>query len=192
MMTGGVDLGQVPFRQTMKAQQQVIVVLLHIRLGTGHQRIEVFRLIVERLENRELHVEFLLPNHPLGFFDHCGHGAIGELRIERRQGDFFVPLSRQTNQHRLNGWLAVAHRQLYRPLSPLRSHGPLQTTAEYHQWRAVRPPDRRISVGRLLWAFDQNQRHQQTPHRPWQVDHIRVHQKLIEVAAHIRHRGGSG
>ncbi len=42
-------------------------------------------------------------------------------------------------------------------------------------------------MGRLLGTFDQDQRYQQTPHRPGQVDDIRVHQKLIEVAAHIGH-----
>ncbi|MNV19081.1 hypothetical protein D3C71_1099290 [compost metagenome] len=174
----------------METQQQMVVILLQIRLGRGHQGVEVFRLIVERLEYRQLHIEFFLTHDAPGFFDHRRGGAVGELRIKRRQGDAFVPRRHQTQQRRLNGRLAVTHRQLYRPVLPLCGHGLLQTTTQHNQRRALLPPDRGIGMGRLLGTVDQDQRHQQTPHRPRQVDHVRVHQKLIEVAAHIRHRGG--
>ncbi|MNL69105.1 hypothetical protein D3C87_1939220 [compost metagenome] len=49
MLAARVKLRQVALRQTMETQQQMIVILLQIRLGRGHQRVEIFRLIVERL-----------------------------------------------------------------------------------------------------------------------------------------------
>lgn len=174
----------------MEAQQQVIVTLQQIRLGAGHQRVEVFRLIVERLENRKLHIQPLLAHHSLGLLDHRGHGAVGELWIKGCESDLPVTLGRQAYQRRFNRWLAITHRQFHRAVMPLLSHDLLQATAENHQWRTLVPPDRRVGMRRLLGALDQDQRNQQASHRPCQVDHIRVHQKLIEVTAHIRHRSG--
>ncbi|MNQ91705.1 hypothetical protein D3C85_1070990 [compost metagenome] len=186
----GVELLQMPFRQAMKAHQQVIEILLQMRPGRGHQRIEVFRLVVERLEYRQLHVEVFLAYHAPGLFYDRSRGAVGELWIKRRQGDSLVPRRDQAHQRRFDRRLAVTHRQFDRAVLPLTGHRLLQATAEHHQRRALVPPDRGISMGRLLGTLDQDQRHQQPSNRPWQVDHVRVHQKLIEVAAHIRHRGG--
>ena len=39
-------------------------------------------------------------------------------------------------------------------------------------------------------TLDQNQRNQQTPQRPRQVNDIRIHQKLVKVTAHIGHISG--
>ncbi|MNI47780.1 hypothetical protein D3C73_1023160 [compost metagenome] len=146
MVAGRVDLGQVPLRQTVEAQQQVIVILLQIRLGAGNQRVEILRLIVEWLENRKLHIQPFFAHHPFGFLDHRGHGAVGELRIERCESDLLVPLGRQSYQHRLNRWLAITHRQLHRTVGPPGSHGVLQPATEHHQRRALLPPDRRVGV----------------------------------------------
>jgi len=43
----------------------------------------------------------------------------------------------------------------------------------------------------LLGPLDQDHRDQQAAQRPRQIDHVRVHQELVEVAAHIGDfRGG--
>ena len=45
---------------------------------------------------------------------------------------------------------------------------------------------------RLLGALDQDQRHDQTSQWPRHIDHIRVHQKLVQVTAYIRYRSRRG
>ncbi|MNZ72661.1 hypothetical protein D3C78_910460 [compost metagenome] len=88
----------MPFRQAVKAHQQVIEILLQIGLGRGSQRIEVLGLIVERLEHRQLHVEVFLTHHALGLFDDRSRGAVGELWIKRRQGYPLVPRGGHAHQ----------------------------------------------------------------------------------------------
>ncbi|MDT4849324.1 hypothetical protein FQZ97_834420 [compost metagenome] len=188
-MPGGIELAQVALRQAVKTQQQVVETLFQVRPGAVDQGLDVFRLVVERRQDGETHVQVGRAHHPPGFLDHRGGGAVGELRVERRQGHLLDALRRQTLQRRLDRRLAVTHRQLDRTLGPLRLHGRLQAPAQHHQRRAVRPPDRRIGMGRGRGALEQNQRHQQTPQRPGQVDHIGVHQKLIEIAPYISHFG---
>ncbi len=127
----------MPLRQAMKTQQQVIVILLQVRLGAGDQCIEVFRLIVKRLQHRQVHVESVLANHPLGFFDYRSGGAVGELWIKRRQGNALVPGGDQLQQFRFNRRLAVTHGQFHRAMGPLGGHLLLQTTAQHHQRRTL-------------------------------------------------------
>ncbi|MNZ68077.1 hypothetical protein D3C78_863370 [compost metagenome] len=128
-----VELLQVPLRQPVKTQQQVIVVLLKVRPGTGSQGIEVLGLIVERLENRELHIQLLITHDPPGFLDDGRHCAVSELRIQRCERDLLDALRSDACEYRLNRRLAITHRQLDRPLGPLRGHHLLQATTEHHQ-----------------------------------------------------------
>jgi hypothetical protein len=60
VLAGRIELLQVPLGQTMEAQQQVIVILLQVRPGAGDQRIDVFRLIVERLQHAHLQRQLAL------------------------------------------------------------------------------------------------------------------------------------
>lgn len=43
----------------------------------------------------------------------------------------------------------------------------------------------------LPWPPRQDQRHQQPAQRPRQIDDMRIHQELIEVAPHVGHFSGS-
>ncbi|MNN76936.1 hypothetical protein D3C81_1933540 [compost metagenome] len=128
-----------------------------MRFGRGHQRIDVFRLVVERLKHRQLQVELMLPKNSLRFFNHGGGGAVGELWIKRRQGDALVAGGRHAHQRRLDRRFAVAHRQLDRAVMPLGGHRLLQSTTENDQRRALVPPDRGVGMGRLFGTLDQNQ-----------------------------------
>ena len=81
-----IGLVQVPLRQAVKAQQQMIERLLQVRFGTGHQGIEVFRLVIEGCQDLQTQRQAVLGDGPARLFDHRGGGAVGMLRIERRQG----------------------------------------------------------------------------------------------------------
>ncbi len=190
MLAGRVELLQVPLRQTMEAQQQVVVILLQIRPGASRQCLDVVRVLVERLQHAQLQRQLAFTDRLPGQLHHSGHRAVGELWVKRCQGHLAHPLCDQTLQHLGQGRLAIAHGNLHRAMGPVLDHCRLQATGQHHKRRALLPPDRAIGVGRLLRALDQDQRHQQAPHRPRQVDHVRVHEELVEVAAHISHRGG--
>ncbi len=178
-------------RQPVETQQQMIEILLQMRPGTGGQRVEVLRLVVERLQDRQLQRQSALADDPARFLNDRRRGAVGELRIKRRQGDLGDALPGQTRQRGLNGGLAVAHRQLHRALRPVRTYRLVQTATQHHQRRTFRPPDRGVRMRRLLGALDQDQRDQQAPQRPRQINNVRIHQKLVEVAAYISDfRGG--
>ncbi len=190
MLAGRVQFLQVALRQAMEAQQQVIVILLQIRPGAGDQCLDVVRVLVEWLQHAKLQRQIAFINRLPGQFHHSGHRAVSELRVQRRQGHLAHTLCHQALQHLGQGRLAIAHGNLHRAMGPVLDHRRLQATGQHHQRRALLPPDRAIGVRRLLRALDQDQRHQQAPHRPGQVDHVRVHEELVEVAAHIGHRGG--
>ncbi|MNE04921.1 hypothetical protein D3C80_974680 [compost metagenome] len=180
----------MPLGQAMETQQQVVVILLKIRPGTFHQGVDVIWLVIKWLQHSQLHRQLVLGDYLPGLLDHGGHRAVGELWIKRRQGNLAHALRSQTLQHRRQGRLTITHGDFHRPMLPMLTHGSLQTPGQHHQRRAFIPPDRGIGMGRLLRTLDQNQRHQQTTHRPRQVDDVGVHQKLIEIAAHIGHRSG--
>ena len=88
--------------QTVKAEQQMIVILLQVRPGTCHQCVKVFGLIVKRLHDGELNGQLCGFNHPLGFFNHRGHRAVGKLGIQRRQRDLLNTLRGQTLEYGFN------------------------------------------------------------------------------------------
>ncbi len=151
----------------MKTQQQVIEILLKMRPGTGCQRFEIFRLIVERLKNRQLQAQSALTDDPARLFDDGRGGAVGKLRIQRSQRHLVDALSGQAGQCGFDGRLTITHRQFDRPLRPVRFYSLLQTATEHDQRRAFRPPDRGIGMRRLFGTLDQNQRDEQAPQRPW-------------------------
>ncbi len=153
---GWIGLVQVTLGQPVETQQQMIEILLQMRPGTGDQRVEVLRLVVERLQDRQLQRQSALADDPARFLNDRRRGAVGELRIKRRQGDLGDALPGQTRQRGLNGGLAVAHRQLHRALRPVRTYRLVQTAAQHHQRRTFRPPDRGVGMRRLLGALDQD------------------------------------
>gem|GEM_PF-4321654 len=178
------------FGQAMEAEQQVVIVLLQIGPGTGDQCVDVVWIIVERLQHAHLQRQSLLGDGLPGELHDGRYCAVGKLWVQGRQGDLAYTLRRKPLQYLGQGWLTVAHGDFNRPVRPVIDHGRLQATGKHHQRRALVPPDRGIGVGGLLGTLDQYQRHQQAPDGPGQVDHIGVHEKLIEVAANIGYRRG--
>ncbi len=160
------QLADVPLGQAMEAQQQMVVGLLQVRTHAFHQGIEVDRLVVERRQRADLQAQAMGGDHPAHLLFGGGRSAVGELRIQRRQGDPPDTTARQVEQDLLDGRLAVAHRQFHRSMRPVRLHRFLQATTEDDQWRPFVPPDRAVGVRRFGRTLDQDQRHQQAPQRP--------------------------
>ncbi|MCY1177398.1 hypothetical protein D9M73_177040 [compost metagenome] len=133
----------------------------------------------------------LLVAHDLpGLFHNGGHGAVGKLRVQRRQRHLGHALLSQPGQYRFQRWLAITHGHFHRAVGPVLAHRLLQASGQHDQGRAFIPPDGCIGMCRLLRALDQDQRYQQPANRPRQVNDVGVHQKLIEVAAYIGDFGG--
>ncbi len=139
---GRIALVQVALGQAVVAEQQMVVALLQIGPRAFRQRRQVLGLFVERRQDVQREGQALLAHHPPGLLDHRGHRAVGELRVQRHQGDPTHAALRQPLQAALDGRLAVAHRQLHRPVRPLLGDLRLQAPAEHHQRRALLPPDR--------------------------------------------------
>jgi len=163
MAAGGVALVQVALGQPVKAQQQVIEAAVQVLACAGNQGIEVFGLVVERLQDRQLQLQPMLANDSPRFLDGGCRGAVGVLRVERCEGDLADALAGQADQRLFDRGFTVAHGQFDRPLWPVRADRLLQAPAQYHQRRTLRPPDRGVGVCRLLRALDQDQRNQQAP-----------------------------
>ncbi|MNP20001.1 hypothetical protein D3C76_1125570 [compost metagenome] len=133
MRAGRVELLQMALGQTVEAQQQVIVILLQVRPGAGDQRIDVFRVIVERLQHAYLQRQLAVGHGLVRLRHHSGHRAVGELRIERRQRHLAHTLRGQALQHLGQGRLTVTHGNLDRAVRPMRDHRRLQATGQHHQ-----------------------------------------------------------
>ncbi|MNT63381.1 hypothetical protein D3C72_2011900 [compost metagenome] len=117
----------------MVAEQQVVEALLEIGTRTLGQRREVFGLVEEWRQHVDLEGQVAGTLHAPGLLDHGGHGAVGELRVQRHQGHPAHTSLLQALQDGVDGRLAIAHRQLHRAALPLFGDLLLQAAAEHHQ-----------------------------------------------------------
>ena len=188
MAAGRVRLVQMPFRNAVKTEQQMVKTRLQMIRGAVRQRRDVIRrAAIGRLHN-DGHARRDLPRNLL----HPHHGGLvtrhGVVRKQRDQKSFIHLLLREFADGAFDGWMLIPHGQFDR-------HGDkflqlrLDLAARDNQRRTFRQPDFAVRFGGLFRPVDKNHPHDEPAQRPGRVNHPPVHQKLVQITPHVAHRG---
>ena len=181
-----IGLQQMPFRNAVVAEQQMVVVL-EIIFRARDQRCDVIGMIVIRLLHRDLHLrrEFLrdfFHAHDGGFV--AGHRVMREQRDEQR---FRHALVREFFHGEFNGRILITHREFHRHGEALLQQF-LNIAAAGDERGAILRPNLFVSLAGFVRPLDENRANYQATQRPSHIDHAPVHQKFIQITAHIWHR----
>src|SRR5438876_965803 len=167
-----VRFGAAP-GESVKAhdQHQTVAVPLPMPADVGSERLDVRRMVVEVFDKRCI---------PRKKSQHAAGRAVGVLRIKRNHP---VELP-----HRVDGWLAIAHREFNSKPGFFRKQ-PCLPGGMHGERRAFGSPDQGVFLGRARRAqveHDAVQDRQPEPAR--QRDDAGIREKFGEVAAHRRTR----
>ena len=181
MLSRGVGLADLALGQAVVAEEQVVGVtgqLLRQQMAHG---LEVFRPVVEGRQDEQPAARGPRPCA----FDGCGAGGAGVLRIERHEQDFVHRCGRQCLEGVLQARCSIPHSQGHGDVDPLPQRSG-EALAPVQQGRAgfFVPPDRLICPCTRVGPPPQDQGHDETPHGPWRVDDVSIHQERVQIAAH--------
>ena len=107
------------------------------------------------------------------------------MREKRDQQNFGRAFGFQVLDRRFDRGVLVAHGEFDRHIDALLEKFPGMATGD-NERRAFGSPNRRVGVAGFFWATDQNNSHNQAAKDPRHIDHPAIHQKFVEIAAHIR------
>ena len=182
-----VALAQVPLRQAVVREEQLVERLAQPRLGGFDQGVDVSRVIVERLQDVVLQAR----GETLEFFLHLDDdGLVGGHRVVRILGHHEQVVD-AGGDHLLDGFGAgrrtVTHAHDHRQACGLLELG-TQLVGRDHQGRTLGGPDAGVGGGALLRAGAKDDAFQQQPaQRGRIIDDAVVVQEFTEVVPHVWH-----
>jgi len=182
-----VGFFQLPLRQPVEAEQQVIVSPVKRLAGARHQGLNKVRLIEERRLNDQFHAGRPAVQDGSGFFHRglvAGHRVV---RKERDQEDLVDAVFQQIVDGLLDPRVLVAHSQFNRGAdSGLKFLADI--LAGDDKWAALGQPNFPVGLGGFFWAGGKDQEfNQKEPDDPGDVHHSPIHQEFAQESAHIAH-----
>ena len=180
------------FRKTVVAEQQQLRVRRRIAGDRSRERIDVVRLVEERRKDDEANVRILPREFPLDDFDRGRARRIGVMRIHRQQQQFIDAGRDQIGNAASDRRLAIAHREFDRNRHALRQRG-AERFGMAQQRRSGRFPD---ALVRVCGSFGAKRKDESgdddLANEPRRVDDVRIHQKLVQIAADVGDGGAGG
>ena len=190
MVAGGIRALQVPLRQSVIAQQQMIEGRLEVRPHAGGEHAYVVRVAVEGRQYGQAHAAGQQRTHLL---DAGRVRGVGVLRIQRHQQQIVDAGSVEACQRLTDARFAVAHCQNDRVFA-FGCNGALQALGLMQQRRTVFVrPDGGIGFGAVFRPRRQNEQvHDEPADGRGNIDDVGIREKLLQVRAYVTHRRARG